>query len=58
VLKSSDVLAGPPDFNGDGKSDIAWQKDDGSLSVWLMDGIANTAQAQFGPYAGWTPDLV
>jgi Ca2+-binding RTX toxin-like protein len=58
VLKSSDVLGGQSDFNGDGKHDIAWQKDDGTISVWLMDGVANIGQAQFGPYAGWTPELV
>ena len=26
------------DFNGDGKSDILWQNDDGTAAIWLMDG--------------------
>ncbi len=28
------------DFNGDGKSDILWQNDDGTAAVWLMNGTA------------------
>ena len=26
------------DFNGDGKSDILWQNDNGTPAIWLMDG--------------------
>jgi len=26
------------DFNNDGTTDIPWRRDDGSVSVWLMDG--------------------
>jgi hypothetical protein len=26
------------DFDGDGKSDILWQGDDGTAAMWLMDG--------------------
>lgn len=29
---------GTGDFNNDGKTDILWRRDDGSVSVWLMDG--------------------
>src|SRR4030095_3835829 len=28
------------DFNGDGKSDILWQNDDGRAAVWLLDGLS------------------
>ena len=29
---------GAGDYNGDGKSDILWRKDDGSVAVWNLDG--------------------
>ena len=25
------------DFNGDGKSDILWQNDNGQAAIWLMN---------------------
>lgn len=31
-------MVGSADFNRDGRSDLAWQHDDGTLSVWFMDG--------------------
>ncbi|HJR61718.1 MAG TPA: FG-GAP-like repeat-containing protein [Vicinamibacterales bacterium] len=31
-------MAGSADFNRDGRSDLAWQHDDGTLAVWFMDG--------------------
>ena len=31
-------IEGTGDFNGDGKSDILWQNDDGTPAIWLMDG--------------------
>jgi hypothetical protein len=31
------------DVNGDGKSDIIWQHDDGWLAIWLMNGFNATA---------------
>ena len=43
-------------FNGDGKSDILWQSDDGTPAVWLMDGTgATTASAagSFNPGPTW-----
>jgi Tol biopolymer transport system component len=58
VLTTTDVLGAGSDFNGDGKSDIAWQNANGALAVWTMDGTTNTGNAAFGPYSGWTPDLV
>lgn len=27
------------DYNGDGKSDILWQNDNGTPAVWLMNGF-------------------
>ncbi len=26
------------DFNGDGKSDILWQNDNGQVAIWELDG--------------------
>jgi serralysin len=31
-------FTGTVDFNGDGKSDILWQNDDGTPAIWTMDG--------------------
>ena len=31
-------VAGVADFDGDGKADILWRKDDGAASIWRMDG--------------------
>ena len=34
------------DFNGDSKSDILWQNDDGTPAIWLMNGstvLSNSA---------------
>ena len=33
------------DFNGDGKSDILWQNDNGLPAIWLMDGTNITGAA-------------
>jgi hypothetical protein len=42
------------DFNGDGHADILWQADDGSASVWLMDGLnAISSTALPNPGADW-----
>ncbi len=41
------------DFNGDGKADIVWQGVDGSVSLWLMDGVSIAARGPvFGASAG------
>jgi hypothetical protein len=32
-------VIGSGDFNGDNKSDILWQNNNGSVGVWLMDGL-------------------
>ena len=31
------------DFNGDGRSDILWRNDNGSLAIWTMNGTAVTS---------------
>jgi serralysin len=31
-------IAGTADFNGDGKSDILWRNDNGSVALWQMNG--------------------
>jgi hypothetical protein len=36
-------IRGVADVNGDGKADIIWQHDDGSLAVWMMNGFNVTA---------------
>ena len=44
------------DLNGDGKTDLLFQHDDGRVAVWLMDGI-NLISGEFlnpeNPGAGW-----
>ena len=44
------------DFNGDGKSDILWQNDDGTPAIWLMNGstvLSNSAAGPFNPGPTW-----
>ena len=44
------------DFNGDGKSDILWQNNDGTPAIWLMNGInrvSNSAAGPFNPGPTW-----
>ncbi len=36
------------DYNGDGKSDIAWRDSSGNTSVWLMNGALVTSTGGFG----------
>ena len=43
------------DFNGDSKSDIVWQHTDGSMGVWLMNGVsAISSGGLLGPGSGWS----
>jgi Tol biopolymer transport system component len=47
-------VAGAGDFNGDGKSDILWQNDNGQPAIWLMDGQQVLATPGLGnPGASW-----
>jgi serralysin len=43
-------IKGTGDFNGDGKSDILWQGQDGTPAVWLMDGTHATFVGAVGPF--------
>jgi Ca2+-binding RTX toxin-like protein len=38
TVDNSWKISGTGDFNGDSKADILWRNDDGSTSIWLMDG--------------------
>ena len=42
------------DYNGDGKADLRWVKDNGEVSLWLMNDAAPTVTANFGPFDGWS----
>jgi FG-GAP-like repeat len=42
-------IAGTSDFNGDGKSDILWRNDNGSVETWLMNGSTVTAASLVSP---------
>jgi hypothetical protein len=45
----------PSDFDGDGKSDVLWQNDDGRAAVWLVNGttVLNTAVVGPNPGPAW-----
>jgi FG-GAP-like repeat len=42
-------IAGTSDFNGDGKADILWRNDNGSVETWLMNGSTVTAANLVSP---------
>ncbi len=43
-------IVGTGDFNGDGKTDLAWQhQTNGLIAVWLMDGTVMTSGILFSP---------
>ncbi|GAA4160019.1 hypothetical protein GCM10022251_37350 [Phytohabitans flavus] len=49
------------DFNGDGRSDILWRHDNGSLSIWYMNGelFAGELKTEFAdPTAIWDIEAV
>jgi Domain of unknown function (DUF4347)/FG-GAP-like repeat len=48
--------AGTGDFNGDGKADMLWRNDDGSVALWQMNGTAVTSIATSTPRldSSWT----
>lgn len=57
TIRDNDRPSIPPssDFNGDGKPDLLWQHEgDGSLTVWLMDGL--TRLSEVVPTPGQVPD--
>jgi hypothetical protein len=41
-------IAGMADFDGDGKRDLAWQNDDGSLQIWLLNRTTLATQYSAG----------
>ena len=48
-----DAPAVPPptsDFDGDNKSDIPWQSNNGTAAIWLMDGTNSTFVGAVGPF--------
>ena len=45
TLATAPALVPTHDFNGDGKSDILWQNDNGLPAIWTMDGTTITAGA-------------
>ena len=47
-LAGSFSLTATHDFNGDGKSDIAWRNSDGDVGMWLMNGTQILQQPGFG----------
>jgi hypothetical protein len=61
TLKSADFLApknvddsnyriaGSGDFNGDGQEDLVFQHTDGTLAVWIMNGITETDATMLNP---------
>jgi FG-GAP-like repeat len=42
-------ISGTSDFNGDGKADILWRNDNGSVETWLMNGSTVTAANLVSP---------
>ena len=42
-------IADTGDFNNDGKSDILWRADDGSVGIWLIDGTQILSAAVIAP---------
>jgi hypothetical protein len=48
AVRASSALADSHDFNGDGKSDIAWRDASGDAAVWLMNGAQLLQSAGLG----------
>ena len=49
-------VMGTGDYNGDEKSDILWQSDDGTPAIWFMNGmnfISGSAAGSFNPGHDW-----
>ena len=43
------------DFNGDGKADILWRSNTGTVAIWLLNGATVTSGASLGDVPiGWT----
>jgi FG-GAP-like repeat/Calx-beta domain len=48
TVSISDNDVRPNDFNGDGKSDILWRNDNGTIATWQMDGTVSPASLHIG----------
>jgi hypothetical protein len=49
------TIAGTGDFNGDGRSDIAWRNSNGDTSIWLMTANARQVQVLSTADLGFVP---
>jgi hypothetical protein len=48
LVMSWNVQTNTHDFNGDGKSDIAWRDSSGDTAIWLMNGASVLSSAALG----------
>ncbi len=48
IAGTSSLVQSTGDFNADGKADLLWRKSDGTVAMWLMNGITPTIQAVIG----------
>ncbi len=54
ALSRQVILNNSLDFDGDGKSDIVWRNDDGTIAIWLMNGTKPRATPVVGTMpAAW-----
>ncbi len=51
---AEESVIGNADYDGDGKSDMLWRNDDGTIAMWLMDGATPKATPVIGKMgAAW-----
>jgi hypothetical protein len=48
VAVEHSAYAKPPDFDGDGDSDILWRNANGQVSIWFMNGATHSSTSQLG----------